>query len=318
MITAPLFIPSYGNRKNNLVSKLCSKEVVLKRPVKVFCYDYDFVDSGYDKYELPDNVEFVKIPFDEFKSRGFERCIQAKRQWMLEWAHKNNVDAYWQIDDDFKRAGVVVKAMSELPPEAKKCELEDKPLEDVLKDIEDRLPEDWGLAGAFNSKGSMGIVKCGNKADWITNSPVIQAVLLNAKECLKRNINYDPEKFNFEDISMMIDIVESGLTAYKAYGDYIEMEAPGKNSFTADYSKCSYNIYKKYGDFIKLRLDKSGKYKGQSSVVFAAADKHRIKNNKRKIDDDAHNRLRAAGSFEEFVNILIDLDNNGLIPPRGI
>ena len=90
-VTAPIAIPSYKNRKGIILQ---NPEAFGDAQVYVFCYDFDYTESGYDKLNLPDNFHIVQIHPDGWRN------WQQKVRWIRFWMRDHGFDMYFQLDDD--------------------------------------------------------------------------------------------------------------------------------------------------------------------------------------------------------------------------
>lgn len=98
----PIVIPSYKLRKHSWVRKL---NEISDNDIYVFVYDDDFVESGYDKLKVNDNVHFVKI-------HANWRSIQKKRYFIQNYMlNLKHIKYYIMMDDDIN----VIKLTSTIP-----------------------------------------------------------------------------------------------------------------------------------------------------------------------------------------------------------
>ena len=87
----PIVIPSYKLRSNSWIRKL---NEISDNDIYVFVYDDDFVESGYDKLKVNDNVHFVKI-------HATWRDLPKKRYFIQKYMlNLKDVKYYIMIDDD--------------------------------------------------------------------------------------------------------------------------------------------------------------------------------------------------------------------------
>lgn len=102
----PICIPSYKNRNIADFLKLAlSKE--RDETFYVFVYEDDYIESKYNQYEIPKNVNFVIITKEEFAKRNIRwRGIQPKRKFIQQYMQEQNIDKYFVIDDDIKEYGI--------------------------------------------------------------------------------------------------------------------------------------------------------------------------------------------------------------------
>lgn len=305
----PIFIPTYKNRKNNIVQRLASGEFKTdpKRNVFFVCYDFDFKESGYDKIELKaPNCHFHLINFEEFlKTPGYERCIQSKRNYIQKFAEKAGFKRIWMFDDDLRSVwkteeyahdGEVAKRVE--------CEFEEA-LQFVEKTMEGR---DFSVAGVPETRGSLESAWAGKsyeKAD-VT---ILDNHYVNIEALKEKNVYFKTGKFKSEDLGIVIDGCLAGLHTYKLIGDYsFDFEPVGKStSLTESYRTLSYELWKDYGRILRFKPSTKVANKDKKTYVNCGIDKKRLYANMRVIDDYAQKEMEKATNEAEWTDTVFRL-----------
>ncbi len=313
----PIFVLTYKNRPENIIQRLLDGRLSIdpKRKIYFVCYDFDFVESGYDKYELPENMSFLKIDFqNDFVKNGFERCLQAKRYFICNKAREMGYHYCWQFDDD------LLSVWKAIFREDKCNEKVEAPLEEALQFMEDRMKNKvFSVAGFPYNKGSMEFTwlkKIYDKED----SFVIDNMYINLDECKKVGLNYTPLKNHAEDLMMCVDSYRKGLHTYVVEGSYcLHFDPPGKSGSLADkYKEISYNVWKEYGRLFRYKDNNRSSGKDKEKYVSVQLDRKRLAANITKIADEAQIEMEKATNADEWTKIVSDLTKKYNLGRKGL
>ena len=313
----PIFVVTYKNRDGNIIQKLLKNtlSVDANRKVHFLCYDFDFVESGYDKYELPDNMSFIKIDFQkDFIEKGYERCIQAKRHYLINKAQELEYNKCWMLDDDLLSVWKVV-------PRIGKCN--DKievPLEEALQYLEKEVEnKQFSVACYPYNKGSLEFTWYDKPSIALDAFP-IDGVYLNIDEFKRTGLNYTPLRNHAEDLMITADSYRKGLHTIKLNGSYcLHFDPPGKSgSITNNYKILSYNVWKEYGRLFRY-VDKNNKAgKNKVHYINVQLDRKRLEANVTKINDEAQIEMEKATNADEWTEIVSNLTKKYNLKKKGL
>ena len=299
----PIFVLTYKNRPRNIIQRFLENKIAVdnKRKVYFVCYDFDFVESGYDKYTLPSNMEFLKIDFqNDFIKNGYERCLQAKRHFIIDKAIEMGYNYCWEFDDDFLSAYKMV--------DFDKHKKEEVPLEEALQFMESSVSNRiFSIAGFPHSKGSMAFVM--NKPNIGEYSLICDNFYINLNICKKENLNFTYLKNHSEDTMMLLDSARKGIKTLILRGTYaLDFQPTGGTSSLADsYAELAYNLWKEYGRLVKY-IDKNRTFgKNKIPYIHVQIDKKRLLANITRIADEAQLEMEKATNAEEWTKIVRQL-----------
>lgn len=299
----PIFVLTYKNRPGNIIQRFLDNKIAVddKRKVYFVCYDFDFVESGYDKYKLPSNMEFLKIDFqNDFVKNNLERCVQAKRYYIFNKAFEMGNHFCWIFDDDFLSAFKMV--------DFEKHKKEEVPLEEALQFLESSVSDKiFSIAGFPHSKGSMAFVM--NKPNIGEYSLICDNFYINLDVCKKENLSFIPLKHHSEDTMMVLDSARKGVKTLIFRGTYALDFQPtgGSNSLSGSYKEPAYNLWKDYGRLVRY-IDKDRKFgKNKEHYIHVQIDKKRLLANITRIADEAQLEMEKATNAEEWTEIVHQL-----------
>lgn len=292
----PIFVLTYKNRKDNILKRFEDGRLTVDSNRKVYfvCYDFDFLESGYDKYSLPENMTFLKIDFEnEFLKNGLERCVQAKRYYTFNKAYEMGYHYCWIFDDDLLNAWKVSDFENH-----KKAEVQlEEPLQYLEKELANKT---FSIAGYPHSKGSMAFIL--NKPSVSTYSLICDNFYINLDVCKKEGLSFTPLKHHSEDLMMVLDSARKGIDTYIFRGTYALNFRPtgGASSLSGSYKEPAYNLWKDYGRLVRY-IDKNRVFgKNKEHYIHVQIDKKRLLANTTRIADEAQLEMEKATNVDEW------------------
>lgn len=195
----PVFVLTYKNRPDNIIQRLLSNKISVDENRKVYfvCYDFDFKESGYDKYELLKNMEFLKIDFqNDFVKNGYERCVQAKRHFIINKAIEMGYHFCWLLDDDLLDAWKMI--------DLEKHKKEKIALEEALQYMEKSVSyKDFSVASFPSSSGAITFVR--RVPSIVEHLFTCDNFYVNLDVMKRENLNFTYLKNHCEDAMIIID-----------------------------------------------------------------------------------------------------------------
>ena len=270
----PMCIRTYKNRVSSLLGNL--KEFG-KREIHIFLYDFDYEESGYDKYgwENMKNIHIHKINLEkDFFPKGWTRSTQSKLAYIQDTMTELGIEKFQMFDDDLKMSvkmcngKYITKSGSEAQ---KKIEIS---LPDALQ-IEEYLlnnMENWGIAG-FG--GDMTTTFYNEDCVYKKNSLPTRIITVNNKILNENKLHFTPEKKYHEDMDMCIKVIQKGLISPLFLILGIDTSVPSNvpNAAGTNTSENNYQMvmYEKYRDYIRLNIAKNGNLNG--NIVYKYVEK---------------------------------------------
>lgn len=255
-ILYPICIPSYKNRKIADFLKLAlSKE--RDEIFYVFVYEDDYIESKYNEYEIPKNVNFVIITEEEFKKRNIRwRGIQPKRKFIQQYMNELNIDKYFVVDDDIREYGVY--SGKERQNKCKSRYTEKIHIFDLLKCIQYVSDTyDATMCSASLNEFETQFFKFKHIVKtWLS----CMCVLINGKYLQDHNIVYSDKNMH-EDHKIFIDCMKNNLVSIALCGFSHKANDLKANS---TYDRFDLNIR----DFIELYPYVKMKYNKKDSFFF--------------------------------------------------
>lgn len=291
----PVFIPSYKNRKGTIINRL--DEI----PSEVHLFIYDDDRENYPE-TFSDNVIVHEISKKDFEEMNLEwRGICPKREYMLEFAKRNNIPKIIMLDDDISfDVWYADKARTTSVSNTKaKCSIWDG-FRLLLRLAE---KENWGVLGF-----TMCELRCSHynlKKILNENAYPCGAVVLNVEKLSDIHYSQTFGKFMMEDLSIDIECLKRNLKILVSDFMYFKtlISTGGKNSIASNKNvayKSMLNSYIEYRDFMFLKISKKGELR-------VAINHKNIYNNISIINDEFHEKLYQAcikSDVEEVFELL--------------
>lgn len=232
-VNIPICIPSYKNRKNNIIQKL---SVLKDMEVYLFLYEDDYVISGYDKLKLEEkpnvhiillkvtgelNIEKQSVPWKSL------RCKRAFIQRYME----NVSDYYFMSDDDILPEGKMVNTDCEDQRTTKTI-----PIYEMLAIWENyHKQHNWSMSTLTSN---IAVAHCKENKMWSNNATVIQIFLMNGKLLKENNLYFEATDKWCEDVAFSFRCIWKGIDPKKInWLAYFVGNQDGNNSLVSSLNK---------------------------------------------------------------------------------
>lgn len=263
----PMCIRTYKNRVSSLLGNL--KEFS-DREIHIFLYDFDYEESGYDKYgwENMKNIHIHKINLEkDFFPKGWTRSTQSKLAYIQDEMTRLGVPKFQMFDDDLKMKVKMCDGKNKFSEKSnawtqKKIEIS---LPDALR-IEEFLlenTENWGIAG-FG--GDLTTTWYDEKNIFKRNALPTRIITVNNELLNKNKLHFTPEKKYHEDMDMCIRVIQKGFTCplinILAIDTAVPSNVPNAAGTNASENNYQMVMYAKWRDYIRLNIAKNGNLNG--------------------------------------------------------
>ena len=279
-----IVICSYKNRTDILFKYLNEYEDF---DIYIVVRDYDYIESGYDKYEFNDNIKFIKLPN--------LHTITDTRYYAQQEMIKLGYRAMIMIDDDIKGKFVYRISQDKKRTTSDTYGADKKSLPYMFNEMIEKANEyDAAFVGVMFGN-TIGF----SKPDRIKVNRGLTCCACtfhNLDYCKKYDIYYDIDNQHIlEDLDVVIQYMMHGLNCItlQYYGIFTNFNTDLSTVVdnVTGYDKLIINTYLKYRDYVTLWVKKSGilGIKTNWKIVYNA-----IENNLGKqfiIDDEYHNKM---------------------------
>lgn len=275
-----IVICSYKNRTDVLFKHLNS---IKDFDIYIAVRDYDYIESGYDKYEFNDNIKFLYLK----DVTNIANTRYAATEQVLDLGYKGMI----MIDDDIE-GYVLYTTDSEKRTTSDAYKPKKKSIEDTCKYMVDKANEyDAGVVG-INFSGHVhwqkpNSIRVNKHISWGA------FVFINLDLCRKYNIRHEKNVDLFEDMDVAMQFLLNGITCIML-ADHGMVTKISYNSVVGDNNRrylMGINLYLKYRDYVKFYLHRNQKdlrVKLNYNVIF---DGYKNYGKQYIIDDPMHNKL---------------------------
>lgn len=272
----PMCIRTYKNRVNSLLGNL--KEFG-NREIHIFLYDFDYKESGYDKYgwENMKNVHIHKINLEkEFFPKGWTRSTQSKLAYIQDTMTDLGIKKFQMFDDDLKMKVNMCNGKKKFYEKYNKWSQNkiEISLPQALQ-IEEYLLENtqnWGIAG-FG--GDLSSCWYDEKEIFKRNSLPTRIITVNNELLNQNNLHFTPDKKYHEDMDMCIKVIQKGMISplfeFFAIDTAVPSNVPNAAGTNASENNYQMVMYEKYRDYIRLNIAKNGNLNG--NIVYKYVEK---------------------------------------------
>ena len=249
--TTAIFIPSYKNRYDelfNYLGNITEYDIYI-----ILSEDDELKQNYYEKFNFKENVTIIETPC---------KTIGEKRQFIVEYARQHRYLYAVQLDDDVRGYGAKITPESkrETSNSYRKIRID---LIDIIHVLEKYMTENrcsyvspmFPFSIGFSKPGSLHVNNGLNFG---------QCNIVNVVDIAEEELKYDTRPNVHEDIDMVIQMLQHGLTCV-TLGDYCFEVVPNSSNLsssvvagTSALDICRMNLYMKYRDGITLRIGKRG------------------------------------------------------------
>lgn len=233
-VNIPICIPSYKNRKGNIIQKL---DVLKDMPIYLFLYEDDYEVSGYSNLNLEDkpNVHIIKLKvgptLDISKNQVPWKSLRVKRAFIQRYM-EDKADMYFMSDDDVLDSGKLVNADPEDQRTTKTISLYQ-----MLAIWEDyhKKHTDWSMSTCTSN---IAVAHCKEEKMFSNNATVIQIFLMNGKLLKENNLYFEATDNWCEDIAFSFRCIWAGKDPKKInWLAYFVGNQDGNNSLVSSLNK---------------------------------------------------------------------------------
>lgn len=229
----PICIPSYKNRKNNVIRNL---QIFKDMPIYLFLYEDDYEKSGYDKLGLENmsNVHIIKLKvgdtLDISKNQVPWKSLRCKRAFIQRYM-EDKADMYFMSDDDVLNEGKIVNADPEDARTTKSISLYQ--LLAIWADYHSQ--HNWSMSTCTSN---IAVAHCKENKMWSNNATVIQIFLMNGKLLKENNLYFEATDEWCEDVAFSFRCIWKGLDPKKInWLAYFVGNQDGNNSLVSSLNK---------------------------------------------------------------------------------